>query len=163
MKPILKNVKFSQLILLILLILHGLVSVAQIKNPVYDSLQAKKLGADDLGMKYYSLVILKTGPANISHGPHLDSLFQGHFANMKKLSEQHVLVLAGPIEKNEKGYRGIFVLTVTDPIEVRKLCENDPSVKAGVFELEIYKWYSTAALDEINAIHKTISKRSPGE
>ena len=35
-------------------------------NKEYDSVLAKKLNADPYGMKKYYLVLLKTGPANIT-------------------------------------------------------------------------------------------------
>lgn len=51
-------------------------------NPQYDSILAKKLGADDYGMKMYTLVILKSGPNEISDTQKRDSLFAGHLQNI---------------------------------------------------------------------------------
>jgi hypothetical protein len=41
----------------------------------YDSVLAKKLNADDYGMKSYTLVILKKSTANITDKKMLDSIF----------------------------------------------------------------------------------------
>lgn len=48
---------------ILLLVLFGTEAplLAQQKNPIYDSVLAAKLGADDYGMKKYVLVILQTG------------------------------------------------------------------------------------------------------
>ena len=47
----------------------------------FDKRLAKKLGADEYGMKSYVLVILKTGETTISDKQQRDSIFAGH---MKK-------------------------------------------------------------------------------
>ena len=46
---------------LLFFLVSGISVIAQTTNPNYDEALAKKLGADDYGMKKYVLVILKTG------------------------------------------------------------------------------------------------------
>ena len=52
----------------------------------YDVRLAKKLGADEYGMKSYVLVILKTGTNTTTDKQTLDSLFRGHMDNIQRLS-----------------------------------------------------------------------------
>lgn len=112
----------------------------------YDKALADSLGADAFGMKMYTLVILKTGTAEIKDKALLDSLFAGHMKNIQRLATEGKLVVAGPLGKNDKNYRGIFILTVKTEAEARALLETDPTVKAHVLDAEIIPWYGSAAL-----------------
>jgi uncharacterized protein YciI len=132
---------------------------AQSPNPNYDSTLAKNLGADDMGMKNYILVILKTGPNETTDKAFRDSCFKSHFSNMKKMSDEGKLVLAGPLGKNDKTYRGIFILNTTDFDEVNKLLQGDLTVKEKIFDVELYKWYGSAALPLYLDFSEKISKK----
>lgn len=134
---------------------------SQIENPEYDSTLAQKVGADDLGMKTFIMVILKTGKVQITDSVKRAEMFRGHFDNINKLAEAGKMVLAGPIGKNDNTYRGIFVFDVATIEEAKELIQGDPTIVNGVFDVEFYKWYASAALLEINAIHKKISKKKP--
>jgi len=127
-------------------------------NPGYDSLLAKKLGADDYGMKVYILVILKTGSNEINDEVLLDSLFAGHFANMNRMAGEGKLVVAGPLGENDELYRGIFILNVTTFEEANKLLQTDPAIKSKLFDTNLYEWYGSAALSEYLKIHDKIEK-----
>lgn len=133
-------------------------SYAQKINPAYDSVLAKSLGADDLGMKSYILVILKTGSAEIRDSAVRSQLFRGHFANMNKLAEQGKLLTAGPIDSNEQNFRGIFLFNVTDISEAAGLLKGDPTVEKKIFEPLYFHLYGSAALQEIPEIHDKIHK-----
>ncbi|RYE19112.1 MAG: hypothetical protein EOP51_20565, partial [Sphingobacteriales bacterium] len=85
---------------------------AQSTNPKYDAALAQELGADDYGMKSYVLVILKSGTNTTADKATIDSAFKGHMANMGKLVKDNKLIVAGPLGKNDKNYRGIFILNV---------------------------------------------------
>ena len=124
----------------------------------YDAQLAQKLGADELGMKMYVLVILKTGDTKIEDKALRDSLFRGHFANINKLADEGKLVVAGPLEKNENQYRGIFILDVKTFAEAGLLLQNDPTVSQGIFKPEMYEWYGSAALPVYMQTHKKIQK-----
>ena len=87
-------------IIFISILSFALAAMGQTNNPNYDENLAKKLNADDLGMKMYVLVILKSGTANVTDKHRRDSLFAGHFANINRLVKLQKLVLAGPLEKN---------------------------------------------------------------
>ncbi len=130
----------------VLFLTISIASLAQKVNPDYDSALAKKLDADDYGMKMYVLVILKTG-TNLTDDKKLkDSLFAGHMSNINHMVSINKLIVAGPIEKNEKTYRGIFILDVKTFEEAEKLLENDPAVKEKLLTAEMYNWYGSAAL-----------------
>ena len=133
-------------------------SLAAQKNekPVYDSILAKKLGADDFGMKKYVFCILKTGPANITDKAVKDSLFAGHMKNINRLSEEGKLAVAGPFMKNDRQYRGIYILNVSSIAEAEKLTQTDPAIKAGIFVVELTEWYGSATLMETPELHKKI-------
>lgn len=128
------------------------------QTPGYDSVLAKKLHADPYGMKKYVLVLLKTGPVNITDKSKSDSLFAGHMKNILRLAAENKLILAGPLGKNDKTYEGIFVLNTDNIKEAAQMLDTDPAVHAGALASELYLWYSTAAIQEIPAIHNKIAQ-----
>jgi len=154
MKP-----KKLQKVLLFLPLLFCAHAFCQTNNN-YDSVLAKKLGADEYGMKNYIFVILKSGSNNITDKAKRDSLFRGHLANIHRLAEHGDLVLAGPFGKNDNNYRGLFIFNAKNIEDVKKLLETDPTIKAKVLEAEIYPWYGSAAVQQINEIHDKIAKTS---
>jgi uncharacterized protein YciI len=109
-------------------------------------------------MKMYYLVILKTGTANITDKAKTDSIFTGHMNNIKRLASENKLVIAGPFGKNDKTYRGVFILNAATKEEAEKMVATDPAVQSKVFDVEYYPWYATAALQETLEIHKKIQK-----
>jgi len=131
---------------------------AQNRNPEYDSTLARKLGADERGMKSYVLVILKTGPAVIEKGAKRDSLFAGHFSNMDRLAADGKLIIAGPIGTNEKSYRGIFILNTATLDEAREILKSDPTIRTGIFETDLFEWYGSAAISEYLKVAEKIVK-----
>jgi uncharacterized protein YciI len=128
------------------------------KNPNFDASLAKKLGADERGMKNYVLVILKAGP-NYSKlaGKERDEVFKGHFANINRLAKEGSLLVAGPFGDQEGDWAGLFVFNVDTVEAAQKLTETDPTLKAGVFIGEYHKWYGSAAMMEISRIHNTLT------
>ncbi|MFT5675498.1 MAG: hypothetical protein ACI808_001429 [Paraglaciecola sp.] len=136
---------------------------AEVKNnnPRFDPELAAKLGADDYGMKSYVLVILKSG-SNTSEDEHTkDMAFKGHMDNIHKMVEMDKLIVAGPMGKNDKSYRGIFILNVTTLEEAEALLKSDPAIKAQYLDAELYKWYGSAALSEYLSASDKIWKMSP--
>ena len=133
-------------------------SGAQVTNKDYDSVLAKRLNGNDNGMKRYYLVMLKSGPVVITEKAQRDSIFSGHMNNIQSLASQNKLVVAGPLGKNDKEYRGIFILNTDSKEEAEKMVETDPAVQAKVFVAEYYPWFGSAALQETLEIHKKITK-----
>lgn len=128
------------------------------QNPVYDAELAQKLGADDYGMKGYTFVILKTGPNTSTDKEFLNKCFADHMANIKKLAAEKKLVVAGPLGKNGLTYRGIFIFNTTNPEEAKAWMEGDTAIKEGVFDVEMFSWYGSAALPEYLESAAKISK-----
>lgn len=122
------------------------ISVCQKTNPNYDSTLAKKMDADDYGMKKYVLVMLKTGTNTTEDKKIKDRLFAGHLANINRLVKINKLVVAGPLVKNEKTYRGIFILDVKTFEEANVLLDTDPAIKEKLLAADLYQWYGSAAL-----------------
>jgi len=148
----------KNILIISILMLAALPANAQDRKPEYDSTLAKKVGADERGMKTYVLVILLTGPEQIEDKELRDSLFAGHFANMDKLAGEGKLVAAGPFYDNEKEYRGLFIFDVDTIEEATELVKGDPTVTNGIFLTEMYKWYGSAALPLMNDIHASLEK-----
>jgi uncharacterized protein YciI len=127
--------------------------------PAYDAELAKRLGADERGMKMYVMCILKTGPKDAEiKGKERADIFAGHFANIGRLADEGKLAVAGPFEKNDKAYRGLYIFNVPSIADAEKLVVLDPAVKAGIFVPDLTLWYGSAAMMGINDIHKRITK-----
>tara|TARA_R110002051_G_scaffold324750_1_gene423434 strand:+ start:1035 stop:1493 length:459 start_codon:yes stop_codon:yes gene_type:complete len=138
--------KYFLIFLVIILTIN--VSFAQKTNPNYDAELAAKLDADDYGMKKFVFVILKTGTNKSTDKTLKDSCFTGHMNNINRLVKEKKLIVAGPMGKNDKSYRGIFILDVATLEEANTLLETDPAIKAKFLEPELYVWYGSAALSE---------------
>ena len=133
--------------------------VAQQDNPNYDQKLATALGGDDYGMKSYMFVILKTGKNVVTDKKLSDSLFRGHMDNINRLAANGKLVVAGPLGKNDKSYRGIFILDAKTAAEANELLQMDPAIKENVFDVEMFQWYGSAALPEYLKAHAKIEKK----
>lgn len=127
-------------------------------TPAYDEALAARFGADDYGMRAYVLVILKTGPNKMPAGPERDEMFRGHFANMKRLSDEGKLVLAGPLDGVD-GWRGLFVFAVREIDEARQIAATDPVLVKGEMVAEYHKYYGSAALIGIRDVHERLAKK----
>lgn len=138
------------------LLVASLPAVAQAPSgaatPAYDPALARSLGADENGMRRYVLVVLRTGPVKVPAGPERDEMFKGHFANMKRLSDEGKLALAGPFDGVD-GWRGLFIFAVPDIEEARQLVATDPVVAKGEMTPEFHQYYGSAALMLVRETH----------
>ena len=139
----------------------GLTIYAQTNNPNYDETLAKKLGADDYGMKPYVLVMLKTGENKTTDKDETNRLFRGHMENIQRLVKEGKLIVAGPLGKNDQTYRGIFIFDVRTIEEANTLVQTDPAVKEKLFAVELFQWYGSAALKEYLPSSDKIWKFNP--
>ena len=146
------------IISLFLFLLSNHNAFSQTINPEYDKALADSLGADDNGMKSYVLVILKTGPAVIEDKDLRAKLFKGHMDNINRLVKEKKLVVAGPFGKNDLTYRGLFILNVRTIEEAKTICETDPAIKEGIFDVELIPWYGSAALGEYIKASEKVTK-----
>jgi uncharacterized protein YciI len=128
------------------------------QEDLYDAELAERLGGNENGMRSYHLVLLTTGPAKDLPKSVIDSLFEGHMANIHRLADEGKLALAGPFGKNDK-YRGLYIFTSSTKEETEALLLTDPAISGGALAYEIYPWYGSAALMEVVNIHERITKR----
>jgi uncharacterized protein len=144
------------------IILLSLITISAFgQNPNYDKALAETLGADDYGMKLYMLAILKTGRNTSAEKAVVDSCFRGHLANINNLVEAGKMIVAGPLGKNDKTYRGIFILNVSDIEEARTLLQTDPAIAEDLLGFELYPWYGSAALPQYLEVADKIWKVKP--
>lgn len=131
------------------------------KNPNYDARLAEKLNADDYGMKKYVLVILKTGTNQSEDKDFIGKCFRGHLDNINRLVKEGKMIVAGPLSNNDKTYRGIFILNVSDFDEAKQVLEHDAAIKEGLLDMELFTWYGSAALPEYLPFSDKIWKAKP--
>ncbi len=147
------------LIIFIALNKNGNTQTSDSNIQTYDSLLAKKYGADDYGMKQFVMAFLKSGQNILTDKAEKDRIQSEHMKNINKMAEDGKLVIAGPF-MDKQSIRGIYIFDVRTIEEARELTSTDPAVKAGVLEMELHPWYGSAALLEINNIHNKIQKKS---
>ncbi|MFB6341982.1 YciI family protein [Saccharicrinis sp. FJH62] len=123
-----------------------------------DSVLAKKLQADDYGMKQYVMVFLKSGPNRSQSDDEAKAIQRAHLDNIKRLAEKGVLVMAGPFLDNGE-LRGIYIFNVESIEAARELTETDPAVKSGRLIMELHPWYGSAAIQELPEIHQRIAMK----
>ena len=125
--------------------------------PAFDAELARRVGADERGMRNYVLVILKSGPNKVAAGLERDEMFKGHFANIERLAAAGKLVVAGPFGANPDGWRGLYLFAVNDIDEAKPLVATDPVIVKGEMVAEYHKWYGSAALMLVPDAHEKIT------
>jgi uncharacterized protein len=123
----------------------------------FDSVLAQKLGADDYGMRPYVMAFLKSGPNRSQDSAEAAQLQRAHLDNIGRLAEEGILSLAGPFLDGGE-LRGIYIFNVTTIEEAKALTETDPAIQQGRLVMELHPWYGSAALMQVNEIHKKIAK-----
>ena len=123
----------------------------------FDSIMAQKVGADQYGMRKYVMAFLKKGPNRNLDSAKAAELQAAHMANIGKMAEAGKLALAGPFFGNGE-LRGIYIFAVESLEEAEELTNSDPAIKEGSLIMELKEWYGSAALMQVNIIHKRISK-----
>lgn len=126
---------------------------------MYDSAKAAKFGADEYGMRIYVMAFLKRGTNRSLSKDSATILQQAHLKNIQRMAEEGKLILAGPFLGNGD-LRGIYLFDVSSIAEAEELTKTDPAIQAGSLEMELIEWYGSAALMEVNDIHKTITQKS---
>lgn len=128
-------------------------------DTTYNAEMAKKLGADDYGMKEYVMAFLKAGPNRSQDSTEAARLQKSHLDNIVRLANQGKLVMAGPFMDNGD-IRGIYIFNVSTLEEARALTETDPAIQSGRLVMELHPWYGSAALQILNNLHKKVSAKS---
>ena len=136
-------------------------SKAEVAAPKFDAELAKKVGADENGMRRYVIAFLKTGPNDAKViGDARKALFKGHMDNISRLANEGKLAVAGPFSDPARIFRGLFILPVSTVEEAKALAETDPTVKAGVFVVEYVPWFGSASLMLSNEFHEKVSEKN---
>jgi len=130
---------------------------AETSDQSYDAAYAKKVGADDYGMKKYIFAYLKKGPNRDRPKEEAEKLQRDHLNNITRLANEGKLVLAGPF-LDDGDVRGLYIFNVKTIEEAKKLVETDPAIQAGSLVMELHPWYGSAALMEINRLHSKAAK-----
>jgi len=87
------------------------------------------------------LVLLKKGPAWTAEAtPETTALQEAHMANIRSLSNQKKLIVAGPLGDNGD-IRGIFLFQVGSLEAAKALTDSDPAIRAGRLVAEIHPWW----------------------
>ena len=134
---------------------------AKVAPSKFDAALAKKVGADEHGMRSYVLAILKTGPNDSKvTGDARKEIFKGHFANMTRLAAEGKLAVAGPFNDPAKVYRGLFIFAVSTVEEAKALAASDPTIKSGILIAEFVPWYGSASLMLSNEFHEKVQEKS---
>lgn len=144
-------------LLTLLFAVTSFISFSQVKKGV-DAELAKKLGADDYGMKKYVMAFLKAGPNRNQDSATAAKLQSAHMANIVRMAEKGELVVAGPFLDNSE-IRGIYIFNVESVEKAKQLTETDPAIQAGRLVMELHPWYGSAALMQVNETHNKIQKK----
>ncbi|MGZ3920356.1 MAG: YciI family protein [Bacteroidia bacterium] len=130
----------------------------QSPKSIYDLALAKKLGADDYGMKKYVVAFLKAGPNRSQDSATAVQLQAAHMANIQRMADAGQLILAGPF-MDGGDLKGIYIFNVETVEKAKELAETDPAIKAGRLVMELHPWYGSASLIQTPGIHKTLQKK----
>lgn len=160
---------FNYSLLLVIIITSGFAcynSTGKHKSDIlvstYDKEKVLKYKADELGMKKYVMAFLKRGPNRETDPVKAAELQKAHLKNIGRLADEGKLILAGPF-LDDGEIRGIYIFNVETLDEAKQLTETDPAIKSGHLTMELKPWYGSAALMEVNNIHKTLEQKKLGE
>ena len=126
----------------------------------YNEELAAKLGTDEYGMKKYVFAFLKAGPNRNQDSLTAANLQRAHLENIAKLADLGKLSLAGPFLDGGE-IRGVYIFNVESLEEAKQLTETDPAIQAGRLAMELHPWYGSAALQQVNDLHKVLAKKNP--
>jgi uncharacterized protein len=123
-----------------------------------DTTLIKQLGADEYGMKIYSIVYLKAGGKLPADSVAAVATQKQHLRYLKDLMDKGTMLILGPIME-EAAISGICIYNTTVD-EAKKLAEADPAVISGELTVEVHPWYASAALMKLPEMHKAIEAKS---
>ncbi|MGK0389331.1 MAG: hypothetical protein ACI94Y_002071 [Maribacter sp.] len=103
------------------------------------------------------MAFLKKGPNRDQSKEEANELLRAHMDNIGRLTDEGKLVLAGPF-MDDGEVRGIYIFDVKTVEEAKKLTETDPAIQAGSLIMDLHPWYGSAALMQMNEIHKKVAK-----
>jgi len=72
--------------------------------------------------------------------PEEGALINAHFEYLRELTEKGTVILAGRTLNTDKSSFGIVIYRAGDEASARKIFEDDPAVRAGVFAGEFHRF-----------------------
>jgi uncharacterized protein YciI len=94
----------------------------------------------DMGkMKVYYFVMLTKGPNRGQDSATAANIQKEHLANIKRMSDEGKLVVAGPFMDNAE-WRGIYIFDLPDNKAVAALLNSDEAISSGRLKYEIHPW-----------------------
>jgi uncharacterized protein YciI len=104
-------------------------------------------------MAEYLYRIQATRPAMLTEGPTAieAAIVREHFAYLKRLSEQGIVILAGRTQNTDASSFGVVIFNADSDAAADAVVANDPSVRDGVMRAEVFP-YRIALLSAQNAL-----------
>ena len=137
-----------------------LLAVPAAAQVTYDAALARKLKADEYGMRTYVMAFLKAGPNRNRSAEDARKLQRAHMENINRMAAEGKLVIAGPFA-DDGPIRGIYIFDVPTVAEAEALTKSDPAIQAGSLAMELHPWYGSAALMMVNEVHERIQQKKP--
>ncbi len=145
------NLSILKKLVLAAILVFSVSCIEKVDTPGQVKLDSTKVEVEDAPteMAEYFVVILKCGPKwTAEMTPEIEKVLEGHFANIKKLTKEGKLAVAGPFfgQEGEGALAGLFIFKVDSIEEAIRLAEQDPGVQAGRFTFEAITWYGPKGL-----------------
>ncbi len=98
------------------------------------------------------------GRGNITDSLEIAELHEGHVRYLDYLRVNKKLVASGPL-KTDQQYRGLYIFNVETIGEAEAILAEDPAVKAGYLDMDLFIWTSRDAskMDNTSLSYKVIA------
>lgn len=99
-------------------------------------------------------------PASRAEGAELQ---EGHLANIGRLAEEEVLLVAGPFgdPRPDPRQRGVFIFDVETVEDIEVITATDPMIAADVLAVEAYPFHTSADLRALPAMYREAAHPTP--
>ncbi|GIW74555.1 MAG: hypothetical protein KatS3mg103_1077 [Phycisphaerales bacterium] len=109
----------------------------------------------------YAFVFIRTGTLAEPTPAQQREAMDGHFANMQRLAERGLLLMAGPLTepRSDPDHRGLFVFDARTAAEGLALANTDPARAMGVFTMDPWVLTTQAPLTDLPALEEQQRER----
>jgi uncharacterized protein YciI len=99
-------------------------------------------GAWRMAMAEYLYRVQPARPAMLSEGPTAveAAVVREHFAYLKRLSEDGIVILSGRTQTTDANSFGIVIFNADSDEAAEAIAENDPAVRDGVMRAEVFPY-----------------------